>query len=102
MVALKKAGCVYTYYAILLKKPLVFLNNSLMFDIGLFSRILSCSIETGCKFIDINENINYKDLLKKNSTLYKKYIYKFLKSSKSKNNKLWNIFFSQVDKICIV
>jgi|688.fasta_scaffold130914_2 hypothetical protein len=88
-----------TAYAILLKKPLIFLNNSLMFDIGLFSRILSFSIETGCKFIDINENINYKDLLKKNSTLYKKYIYKFLKSSKSKNNKLWNIFFSQVNKI---
>jgi len=69
-------------YAIIMKKPLVFLNSSDMFDIGYFTRILSFAIETGCKLVDINAHINHKELLKKRISLYKNYFCKFLKSSK--------------------
>ena len=78
--------------AVIFKKPIIFLNSSLMFDIGYFTKILSFSIETGGKIIDINRNnINYKNLFVQDFSLYKNYLNKFVKSSKSRNENLWNI-----------
>ena len=85
-------------YAVILKKPIVFLNSKLMFDVGHFTKILSFSMETGRKMIDINnENINYNNLFDQNFLFYKNYLNKFIKSSKSKNKSLWNIIRTEVN-----
>ena len=101
---IKKSKLVFAHYstsvshAVMLKKPLIFLNSSLMFDIGYFTKILSYSIETGCKMIDIkNNNINYNNLFNQDLSLYKNYVNKFLKSSKSRNKNLWDIVNSKID-----
>lgn len=85
-------------YAVILKKPIIFLSSSLMFDIGYFPKILSFSIETGGKIIEINNknNINFNDLFIRDFSLYKNYLNKFVKSSKSKNKNLWDIVGSIV------
>jgi hypothetical protein len=101
---IKKSQLVFAHsstsvaYAIVLKKPIIFLNSSLMFDIGYFTKILSFSIETGGKMIDINnDNIDYNNLVIRNFSSYKKYLNKFVKSSKSKKKNLWNIVASKVN-----
>jgi hypothetical protein len=101
---IKKSKLVFAHsstsiaYAVILKKPIIFLNSNLMFDIGYFTKILSFSIETGGKLIDINRNnINYNNLFNQDFLLYKNYLNKFVKSSKSKNKKLWNSIASVVN-----
>lgn len=100
---LKKSKIVFSHastsisYAIILEKPIIFLNSSLMFDIRHFTKILSFSIATGGKIIDINNNnINYSNLFKKDFSLYKDYLSKYLKSSKSENKNFWDIVGSKL------
>jgi hypothetical protein len=58
---------------------------------------LSFSIATGGKIIDINNNnINYSNLFKKDFSLYKDYLRKYLKSSKSENKNFWDIVGSKL------
>ena len=102
---IKKSKLVFTHsstsiaYAVVLRKPIIFLNSYLMLDIGYFTKILSFSIETGSKIIDINSNnINYNNLFNKDFSLYKNYLNKFVKSSNSKNKSLWNIVGSEINK----
>ena len=101
---LKKSKLAFTHastsvaYAIILKKPIIFLNSSLMFDIRHFTKILSFSIATGGKVIDINNNnINYNNLFNEDFSLYKNYLNKFIKSSKSENKNFWDIVRSKID-----
>lgn len=101
---IKKSKLVFAHsstsiaYAVILKKPIIFLNSNLMFDIGYFTKILSFSIETGGKIIDINRNdINYNNLFNQDFLLYKNYLNKFVKSSKSRNENLWNIVGSMIN-----
>jgi hypothetical protein len=103
---IKKSKLVFTHastsvgYAIILKKPIIFLNSSLMFDIRHFTKILSFSIETGSRIIDINDNyINYNSLFNRDFSLYKNYFNKFVKSSKSKNKYIWDIVGSKLNNI---
>jgi hypothetical protein len=85
-------------YAVILKKPIAFLVSSVIFDIGYFTKTLSFSIETGSKIIDINNrNINYNNLFNQDFSIYKNYLNKFIKSSKSKNNELWDIVGSEIN-----
>ena len=102
---IKKSKLVFAHsstsiaYAVILKKPIIFLNSNVMFDIGFFTKILSFSVETGGKMIDINNinNINYNNLFIQDFSLYKNYFSKFIKSSKSKNENLWNIVGSMIN-----
>jgi hypothetical protein len=103
---IKKSQLVFAHssssvaYAVMLKKPIIFLNSHLMFDIGYFSKILSFSIETGGKMIDINnDNIDYNNLVNQNFSLYKNYLNKFVKSSKSKNKYIWDIVGSKLNNL---
>lgn len=101
----KKSKLVFAHYstsvsyAVILKKPIVLLNSRLMFDIGYFSKILSMSIETGGKMVDINNpDIDYVNLYKNNYSSYQNYLKKYLKSSKSKKKRFWNIISSEIIK----
>ncbi len=76
--------------AVILKKPLVFLSSNLMVDIGIFTRILSMSVETKSRLIDINNlKQNFRSFFLQDFSSYNHYLKKFLKSSKSKKRSYW-------------
>lgn len=87
-------------YAVILKKPIVFLNSKTMFNLGMFYNILSFALETGSRHICLDENYSdYKDFLKQDYTKYKYFFRKYIKSSKSRNISLWEEFNYQINKM---
>ena len=82
-------------FAILLKKPIVFLNSSLMFKLGMFTKVLSLVVETNAPMLYMEDQLlDYKYLLNNKKILYKSYTNKFLKSSMSNKNKsIWGSLF---------
>jgi hypothetical protein len=78
--------------AVLLNKPLTLLFSKVMFDLGYVHRMLSFLIETKAQFVDIEtSNINYLDLVKKNSkNSYASYINKYIKYKPTEKFSMWN------------
>ena len=85
-------------YAIILKKPIVFINSELMFKLGLFNQILYYAIETGSRHLCIDRNFeNYNFFIKKDLKNYKDYLNKYIKSSKSSNISFWKKLSTQIN-----
>ena len=80
-------------YAVILKKKLIFLNSSLMFNLSMFSQILSFSIETKGKhiFFDKIKSEEFSNFFNADFSLYPNYIRKYLKSPQSQKQSLWDI-----------
>jgi len=95
---IKKSKGVFAHYstsismAILLNKPLTFLFSKVLFDLGYTHKVLSFWIETKAQFVDIEKNnINYLDLVKKNTTKsYDSYINKYIKYKPTEKFSMWD------------